>query len=317
MARKRKIFRAICAEFLRTFGRTSHMANVLIACSSYSSQLDGIKNELNQGGVSQIKTILWGGDLMNTVSDCKRKLSDVLQTGQVCHRFICAIHLTQRAQFALSLDTRIAQDAERRRVRTLPILNRLMSPLMQFENPKAHHDGPPQPRAAGRSQIEQQLRPTPPQGDWSYPDYPNSDSMLRTRPLQRSQPYPPSSDGNLYRQTPVDVTGMNQIQQQPRQHQSSELGHRNGYPPYSTINVPGTSSVRQQSPPAEPWVGARQQHSHYGNPAVAIAAVGGGTSSRRVFPTAGPTGPALTLVNMVVVPGRAMAAGAPANWSPN
>jgi hypothetical protein len=254
---------------------------------------------------------------MNTVSDCKRKLSDVLQTGQVCHRFICAIHLTQRAQFALSLDTRIAQDAERRRVRTLPILNRLMSPLMQFENPKAHHDGPPQPRAAGRSQIEQQLRPTPPQGDWSYPDYPNSDSMLRTRPLQRSQPYPPSSDGNLYRQTPVDVTGMNQIQQQPRQHQSSELSHRNGYPPYSTINVPGTSSVRQQSPPAEPWVGARQQHSHYGNPAVAIAAVGGGTSSRRVFPTAGPTGPALTLVNMVVVPGRAMAAGAPANWSPN
>ena len=316
MARKRKIFRAICAEFLRTFGRTSHMANALIACSYYRSQLDGIKNELNKGGVSQVKTILWGGDLMNTVSDCKRKLSDVLQTGQVCHRFICAIHSTQRAQFALSLDGRIAQDAERRRVRTLPILHRLMSPLMRFENAKAHHGGPPQPRAAGRAQIEQPLRPTPP-GDWSYPDYTNSDSMLRTGSSQRSQPYPPSSDGNLYMQTPVNVAGMNQIQQQPRQHQSSELGHRNGYPPYSTINVPGTSSVGQQPPPAEPRVGSRQQRSHYGNPAVAVAAVGGGTTSRRVFPTAGPTGPALTLVNMVVVPNRAMAAGAPANWSPN
>jgi len=60
---------------------------------------------------------------MNAVTDCKGKLSEILQRGQVCHRFIGAIHLTQRAQFALALDGRIAQAVEHRRVRTLPNLN--------------------------------------------------------------------------------------------------------------------------------------------------------------------------------------------------
>lgn len=123
MARKRKIFRVICAEFFRAFGRASHIANILIACSSYPSELNRLKDELSQGRVSQVTTILCGGNLMNKVTDCRNKLSDVLQTGQVCHRFICVIHLTQRAQFALTLDRRFAQDAEYRKVRTLLILN--------------------------------------------------------------------------------------------------------------------------------------------------------------------------------------------------
>lgn len=60
---------------------------------------------------------------MNTVTDSRSKLSEILRRGQVCHRFIGAIHLTQRAQFALALDARIAQDVEHRKVRTLSILN--------------------------------------------------------------------------------------------------------------------------------------------------------------------------------------------------
>lgn len=166
------------------------------------------------------------------------------------------------------------------------------------------------PRATGRSQIQQQSQPTPPQGDPSYPDSAKSSCMYGTGPLQRSRPYPPGHDGNWY-----GPTGMNQIQQQPRQHQ---LGHMNGHPYYSTINAPGTSSVGQQSPPTQPWVGARQQHCRYGNLPDPAMAAGGGTAPHRAFPTAESVEPfTLVNVNMVAVPDPARAAAAPANRSPH
>lgn len=167
-----------------------------------------------------------------------------------------------------------------------------------------------QPRATGRSQVQQQSQPTPPQGDPSYPDYTKSSSIYGSGPSQRSQPYPPSHDGNRY-----GPTGMNQVQQQPRQDQ---LGHRNGHPFYSTIKVPGTSSVGQQSPPTQPWVDARQQHPHHGNLPDPAMAVGGGTASHRAFPMAGSAGPfTFVNVNMVAVPDPARAAAAPTNRSPH
>ena len=286
---------------------------------------------------------------MNTVTDCKTKLSEVLQTGQVCHRFIGVTHLTQHSQFAFALDGRIAQATEHRRVRTLPILDHDASTDVganAIETPKAHqaaHGGLPRlvddkssysntnetdasqipqqsrPRATGRSQNQQQSQPTLPQGDWrSHPDT-KSTRTFGTGPSSPPPPYPPSYDGNRY-----GPTGTTQIQQQPRQQQPSALpvGGRNGYPPCGIINVPGTSSVRQQPPPAQPWVDARQQHGQYGsvpNPAVSIAA-GGGTASHHAFPTAGPTGPFTVVVNNInnvdnVNMTQPMAAATPANWS--
>jgi len=256
------------------------------------TELNGLKKELDQGRISQVMTIMYGGDLMNRVTDCKNKLSEILQRGQ----------------FALTLDGRIAQDVEHRRAHQdgpVPLMdkssysyvNEAASPIQQQSYP----------RATGRSQTQQQSQPTPPRGDPSYPDYTKSDSMYGTGPSQQSQPHPPSHDGNRY-----GPTGMNQFQQQ------RQLGHRNGHPSYSTINVPGTSLVGQQSPPAQPWVHARQQHRHYGNLPDPAMAVGGGTASHRAFPTAGSAGPfTIVNVNMVAVPDPARAAAAPANSSPH
>jgi hypothetical protein len=91
MAWKREIIHQVCAEFFRPSGSTPYIPDPHIVSSfCYSSELDGLRRELEQSKKvrSTMKRIILRKDMARRVKQCDGKLSNLLQTFQVCRFFI-------------------------------------------------------------------------------------------------------------------------------------------------------------------------------------------------------------------------------------
>jgi hypothetical protein len=78
----------------------------------YSSELDGLRHELEQSKKvrSTVKRIVFRKDMGRRVKQCDGKLSNLLQTFEVCHwHVVYFTGKTHRPQIALAIDARLEQ----------------------------------------------------------------------------------------------------------------------------------------------------------------------------------------------------------------